>query len=136
NLLTRLAKAGIPSVIVENPSPNTIILCFARLNGALLAAMSRTVRSNVVLVDEGRSLNATTADETRKSLGLLGLIESSAWSKWKRGMFVAWGLFGREDVALRGGLTFHTAIGLQPPSDRAELCDALTRFLVAAEPAS
>lgn len=132
SMVGRLAKAGIQSKAVTKPSSGVVTLCFARRDSAIIEEMSPANRNLAVLVDEGSRLEGSKAEEARRALGLLGLVEASAWSKWKRGVLVAWGLFGRDDVAGRAGLTALGSNGLQPAKDREELSDALARFLKAA----
>lgn len=132
-LLSSLEEHGIVYKRVERPTLTAIVLCFAPLSGALVEEMPAELRLRTVLVDEEGRSYAPEADGIRNSFGLLGLVEPSAWSNWKRGLFVAWGLFGRESIATRAGLSNFPGVGLQPATDRLALPDALARFLRAAE---
>lgn len=106
---------------------------FASLESGVIEALSPLARSLTVLFAEGDLPDASHAEETRVSLGLLGLVEPRAWSSWQRGLFVAWGVFGRVDIATMAGLVLFANTGLQPPNDREALPNTLARFLIAAE---
>lgn len=131
-LLSSLEEHGIVYRRVDRPTLTAIVLCFAPLRGALVEEMPPEVRRRTVLVDEEGRSYASEAEGTRNSFGLLGLVEPGAWSNWKRGLFVAWGVFGRENIATRAGLSNFPGIGLQPAKERMALPDTLARFLRAA----
>lgn len=133
SLIARLNAAYVYMMRVDDPTGTSVVLCFARASSELLTSMAPALRSRLVLVDEGRSLAPEVASSMWETLGLLGFVESSAWSKWQQGMFVTWGLFGREDVAARAGLAASANVGLQPADHREELSKTLARYPAAAE---
>jgi len=129
SMLDRLSTAGIPYRVVEKPSANSVALFFGPLNSTSLSEVAPSARGRLVVVDEGSRMDGEKAELARRTAGLLGLVESSAWRKWKAGALVAGGLFGQGDVAARAGLTAKGSIGLQPDNDVLELSDVLARFL-------
>ena len=76
---------------------------------------------------------AEKAEATRVATGFLGLVEPEAWSKWKMGPYVAWGFYGRADIANAAGLESIGPEGMQPFGDSVALPELLARFLVEAE---
>ena len=128
-LLARLEEAGLQYEKVEEPTGNAVVLCFAPLSGDRVEAMSPAIRHLTLLVDEEDHSYAEEADAIREAYGFFGLVETSAWANWRRGMLVMWGLFGRSDVASLAGLALHGNTGLQAQSKREELGDQLVRFL-------
>lgn len=132
-LVESLGDAGLQCVVTPQPSGGHIALCFASVESDFVQRLSPATRKRVVLVAEGDAPDAAHAEETRETLGLLGLVEPRAWMSWKRGLFVAWGLYGRSDIAASAGLAWKDQIGLQPADDRDALPDVLARFLKSAE---
>jgi hypothetical protein len=132
-LLAQLEEKGLKFQRVEQLRPSETCLMFAAVDSKTVAGLSAEERSRVVLVVEGNQPAAVAAEATRQALGFLGLVEPHAWRSWQRGLFVAWGLYGRPDVAQAAGLVPRDTQGLQPANDRESLPSVLTRFLLAAE---
>ena len=133
SMLMRLKTAGVDYTVVEKPSAKSIILYFDRRDSANVTDLPASVRDRLVLMDDGPPLEGAQAEFARRAAGFLGLVESSAWRKWRAGVFVAWGLFGREDVAKSAGMVERAGTGLQSTNDGEDLSTALARFLTAAE---
>jgi hypothetical protein len=112
---------------VDRPTLGCIVLCFAPLRGSLVEDMAPELRRHTILVDEEGRSYAAEAEATRDSFGLLGLVEPSAWSNWRSGLYVAWGVFGRESIATRAGLSSIPNIGLQPAKERLALPETPSR---------
>lgn len=132
DLVTALEATGLTFQRVKRPLPGSLCLLFGPLNSHLLGTLQKNERGRIVLVVEDARPAATEAEATRVALGLLGMIEPTAWSKWQGGVLVAWGLYGRPDVASDAGLVSVGASGLQPADEREELPELLARFLAAA----
>lgn len=133
DLLLLLGELGLAHQRVERRSEAAIALCFAPLRGAFVEQMSAAHRRLTVLVDEEGRSYAQQAEEIRTSNGLLGLVEASAWTNWKRGLCVAWGVYGEREVATRAGLDSVPGVGLQPTDVRLPIPETLARFLRASE---
>lgn len=131
--VAHLEAAGLLVRRAQPPLASGIVLMFAPLEGSEVASLSMDIRTRVVLVAEGEAPAPTEAEAAREAAGLLGLIEPDAWSKWNRGLFVAWGFYGRADIATAAGLAPLDMQGLQPVEDREALPEVTARFLRAAE---
>jgi hypothetical protein len=130
-LISELEASGLTFQRVPRPALGQPCLLFATVG--MVAELSVEERSHVVLIAEGDRPTAAEADATLQTLGLLGLVEPRAWTVWQRGLFVAFGLYGRSDIAKAAGLALLDGQGLQPESDRESLPAVLARFLRATE---
>jgi hypothetical protein len=133
DLVAQLEAQGLRFRRVDRPSSDAICLWFTPIEGDAFRVAPPEMRRRLVVVAEGEAPTREAAEQTRKSLGVLGLIEPSAWRSWQRGLFVSWGLYGHEEIASAAGLTEVDTQGLQPKSARAALTAVLARFLTAAE---
>jgi hypothetical protein len=134
SFVSELEACGLMFRRVDHPAGHGIVLLFAPLEGSEIATLSPAVRARVVLVAEGNTPVSIEAEATRETAGLLGLIQPKAWLDWQRGLFVAWGLYGRSDIAMAAGLAPLDTQGLQPVGAREALPAVVARFLAAAEP--
>jgi len=132
-LVSKLEERGLTFRRVEQLQPRAPCLVFAAVDSEMVTNLSADERSFIVLVAEGDTPAAGAAEATRQALGLLGLVEADAWRSWQGGLFVAWGLYGRSDVATVAGLVPLGIHGLQPLNRREPLPAVLARFLLAAE---
>ena len=131
--IAQLEDSGLAFRRVAQPRAGIPCLLFASVDSECVAKLPPDGRRQVVLVAEGDGPTAAEAEATRDSLGLLALVEPRAWRSWQRDLFVAWGLYGRMDIAKQAGLVPLDTQGLQPPEEREGLPATLARLLFAAE---
>jgi hypothetical protein len=131
--VAELEAHGLSFRRVEDSAAQGIVLLFASAEGSEIASLSEEVRTRVVLVADGSGPSPTEAEAVRAAAGLLGLVEAGAWRKWQSGLLVAWGFYGRPDIATAAGLAPLGTQGLQQVGARAALPAVVARFLAAAE---
>jgi len=132
-LLSELKERGLTLRGVEHPESAAIVLLFSALEGPYVASLDAAARARTVLVAEGAVPRPEESEAAREAAGLLGLIEPRAWSNWRSGLVVTWGVYGQPAIAAAAGLVPLETRGLQQADKRALLVDVLARFLVAAE---
>jgi hypothetical protein len=128
--IAELVELGVAIRRIDRPAESGVALLFAELEAAIVFSMSADARSRTVLVSEGGGWNDDW-EARRQALGLLGVVESMAWSRWQGGKYQSWGLYGRADIASAAGLTMSSK-GLRTP-DGEPLPELLAPFLLAAE---
>jgi hypothetical protein len=133
DFVAKLEAEGVTFRRVEEPSSAAICLWFNSLEADGLRSLRPEVLRRLVVVAEREMPPAEQAELTRTAIGLLAVVEPSAWRNWQRGLFVAWGLYGDERVAAAAGLMAFDAQGLQPANKPAPLPTMLARFLIAAQ---
>jgi hypothetical protein len=133
DLLAELEENGITIRKVEQPTAGVTCLLFGTVESNAIRDLAPETRSSVVLIAEGEIPAVAESESARDALGLLGLVEPRAWRNWQRGLFVAWGFYGRADVATLAGLAPRDSQGLQPTDHREALPATLAKFLLAAE---
>ncbi|HTR52775.1 MAG TPA: hypothetical protein VMJ10_18805, partial [Kofleriaceae bacterium] len=129
----QLEQAGASLQRVAAPTSTNVCVFFGSLEDDVMAKLAPDVRRRVVLVAEGATPDAASAESTRSAHELLGIVEPSAWRNWKRGLYVAWGLFGREDIATAAGLKPIDTRGLQLANDTISLPSLVARFVITAD---
>lgn len=133
-LVSELEQRGLTLRRVERLEAAGIVLLFAALDGPVVASLDAAARRRIVLVAEGPTPKPEEAETAREASGFLGLVEPRAWSNWRRGLVVTWGVYGRPDIATAAGLELQDGRGLQLAGGKRErLAEVLARFLAAAE---
>jgi hypothetical protein len=129
--VAELEALGVRVGTGDSAAEGDVRLVFANVESAAVTALSADARARTVVFDEGGA-RSPGAEARRETLGLLGLVDASAWFKWRGGMLVVWGLYGRTDVANAANLVSKPE-GLQGPDTTLALPELLARYLFAAE---
>ena len=130
--VAQLARHGVVVHRIDRPSETEVQLLFTPLDAPAVTALSANARAHTVIVVDQGTDDAAEEEAKRQSLGLCGLIDSSSWLRWRGGVFVAAGLYGKSEIATAAGLN-STPNGLKPTTGTLKLPELVARFLIAAE---